>query len=359
MLSLVPTREQQEITDALRGMLAAEWPLDRFRQPAEHGDAQRWQTLPDMGVLGLGLGASHGGLGLSAIEEMLVFREFGRFLLPPRVLATVLGAHVAALSGCAELCADLLSGKATVAILNAIGGNTAPGPRLTGRYLVVDGNTCDTLLVWGRAGAALVSRQVAQPHSPRASLDETVNLESCELHGASTLAWLSATDEPLYLRADVLLSAMLVGISEAARDMAAGYAKLREAFGQPIGAFQAIKHLCADAAVRAEAAWCQTCVAALGLRDLNRPDGRTEKNGVARQEALADVAAARWIATQAAQANAESNIQVHGGMGFSAEADPHRYVKRAIVLAQLGALGRMLSADLLAPCTQAATTPTS
>jgi len=339
MLSLSPTPEQQQITDAVRDVLTSEWPIDRFRQAGGAGDAGRWQTLPDLGVLGMGLETSYGGLGLSAIEEALAFREFGRFLVPPRILATVLGARVAAAAGCAQLCASMLAGQVVVGILNAV-SEPSLGVHVSGRFLVVDGAECDVLLAWSPSGAALVSRSTAQPTASRKSMDETITVESCELKEAEALAWVDAADEPVYLRADTLLAAMLVGIAEATRDMAAHYATLREAFGQQIGEFQAIKHRCADTAVQAEAAWCQTLVAAIGLRDAANH---------ARDDVTLDVAAARWIATRAAQANAESNIQVHGGIGFSAEADPHRYVKRAVVLGQLGVLGRMLSADLLAP----------
>jgi alkylation response protein AidB-like acyl-CoA dehydrogenase len=339
MLTLLPTPEQQQIADAVRDLLSSEWPIERLRQPRARQDSDRWPTLAALGAIGIGLETAHGGLGLSAVEEALVFREFGRYLLPPRILATVLGARVAAAAGCADLCADLLEGRVVVGLLNAIGAHSL-GPHVTGRFLVVDGVDCDLLLAWGPGGAALVTREAVRPTAPRASVDDVVLIESCELADVPARIWLGAADEPVGLRADVLLAAMLVGVAEASRDMAAAYARLRQAFGQPIGAFQAIKHRCAEAAVRCEAAWCQTAVAAVGLRDSS-------------DEVLLDVAAARWIATQAAQGNAESNVQVHGGIGFSDEADPHRHVKRAILLAQIGLFGRMLRSDLLSSCNPA------
>lgn len=331
MLTLVPTPEQQQITDAVREMLQAQWPLERLRDWSAREDGARWPRLAELGVFGTGIAAEQGGLGLSAVEEALVLRECGRALLPPEVLATMLGAHVAAAAATPELCARVLAGEQPIAVLNALGPSTLE-EQVTGAFHVLGAGA--VLLAWGAGGAALVRREHLGPLLAHACVDDTLDLSSASLQATPALAWLPAAKAPLQLRADVLLAAYLVGIAEAARDMAAAYAGLREAFGQAIGAFQAIKHRCADAAVRAEAAWCQTLAAAIGLRD-------------ASPEAALDTAAARWLAAEAAQANAENNVQVHGGIGFSAEALPHRFVKRALVMAGLGAVGRALREDLL------------
>ena len=101
--------------------------------------------------------------------------------------------------------------------------------------------------------------------------------------------------------------------------MAVDYAKLREQFGRPIGAFQATKHRCADMAVRAEAAWCQTVLAALAAAR-----GQTDAGFHA--------AAASIVAARAAIDNAEQNVQLHGGIGYTMECDAHLYLKRAHLL---------------------------
>jgi alkylation response protein AidB-like acyl-CoA dehydrogenase len=331
MLSLVPTPEQLEIATAARELMAAEWPVERLRDwnPREPG---RWSTLLELGVLGLALPTEQGGLGLSCAEQALVFREAGRFLLPPRLLATVLAIHLAAAADQADLCAQLIAGEQVAGLLIAKGRHRL-GAGLSGDVQLIDAEAADLLLAWSRDGAALVRHADLPPATVVACIDDTLPLSTCTLRDVPAAAWLPGP--AIGQRADVLLSASLVGIAEAARDMAAEYARLREAFGHPIGAFQAIKHRCADMAVAAEAAWCQTLAAALGLRD-----------GSA--EAALDVAAARWLAVEAAQRNAEGNIQVHGGIGFSAEALPHRFVKRAVVAATWGAAGRRLREDLLA-----------
>jgi len=94
---------------------------------------------------------------------------------------------------------------------------------------------------------------------------------------------------------------------------------VRQQFGRPIGSFQAVKHRCADMAVRAEVARSLTTFAAVALAE-------------GEETAPRHVAAAKVLATDAALANAADNVQNHGGMGFTWEADAHLYLKRAWLL---------------------------
>ena len=143
-----------------------------------------------------------------------------------------------------------------------------------------------------------------------------------------TTAALASADAVLFDRAAVLSAAMLVGLAEAARDQGAAYAQERVQFGKPIGVFQAIKHPCADMAVRCEAAWSQTCYAALALRD-----------GLG--DAAFQVSAAKSLAGDAAKDNASANLQIHGGYGFTTEYDAHTLVKRTHVLNALAGTQRL------------------
>jgi alkylation response protein AidB-like acyl-CoA dehydrogenase len=117
-----------------------------------------------------------------------------------------------------------------------------------------------------------------------------------------------------------LTAAQLLGLADGALQLAVAYAKEREQFGRPIGSFQAVKHLCADMLTRVELARSAVYAAAVTL------DGR----GVDDPQRM--VAAAKITAGEAALANGKSCIQVHGGMGFTAEVDAHFYLKRAFVL---------------------------
>jgi alkylation response protein AidB-like acyl-CoA dehydrogenase len=92
--------------------------------------------------------------------------------------------------------------------------------------------------------------------------------------------------------------------------MAVRHAREREQFGSPIGAFQAVKHLCAEMLVRAEVA-------------------RTAVYAAAVTADPAEIAGAKLLADGAAVRNARDCLQVHGGMGFTWEADVHLHLKRA------------------------------
>ena len=122
---------------------------------------------------------------------------------------------------------------------------------------------------------------------------------------------------PLHLQ--LLTAAYAVGCADAARDMAADYAKLRQQFDRPIGWFQALKHICSDMAVRAAVARSQLYYAACAL-DAGDAD------------AAFHIAAAKRLADQAALDNGRANIQVHGGIGMTDEAAPHLCLKRAHLL---------------------------
>jgi alkylation response protein AidB-like acyl-CoA dehydrogenase len=117
----------------------------------------------------------------------------------------------------------------------------------------------------------------------------------------------------------ILTSAQLAGIACATSDLAIIYAKSRVQFGKPIGAFQAIKHKCADMATNALAAENVTYFAALSETDRSRDS---------EYETLAAAAFCR----RAAFENARLNVQLHGAMGFTVEDSAHRFVKRVHTL---------------------------
>jgi alkylation response protein AidB-like acyl-CoA dehydrogenase len=109
-------------------------------------------------------------------------------------------------------------------------------------------------------------------------------------------------------------------MADALSDLAVAYAKEREQFNRPIGSFQAVKHMCADMAVRAEVARTAVYAAACVLDD------------PATGEPARALSGAKLLANDAAVVNGKSATQVFGGMGFTWEVDVHLYLKRAWVL---------------------------
>ena len=314
IVDLLPSEEQQLIDDSVRGLLAERLPVERLREAASHhGRAERgaWDDFAGLGLFGTGIPEAQGGLGLGAAEECLVVRALGRNLVSLSVVAQIAAPHLATDD---RLRAGLIAGTTRAAFANRIDASQAHA---------IDAEGADRLVLLDE-GARLIA---APPLAPAAAcIDETVALAHAE-PGAPEPGRDMGAD-----RISLLLAAYLTGIAQAALDMAVAYAGTREQFGQLIGAFQAIKHGCADMAVRAAAAEAQTLHAAVGMG--------------AGLDDRAEIACARLLATDAALRNATANIQVHGAMGFTAECDAHLYLKRARLIAVLGS-NRQVEQDRL------------
>jgi Acyl-CoA dehydrogenase, C-terminal domain len=252
------------------------------------------------------------------VQEMLVNREYGRFLAPVALLSTALGMRLLAECG-AEISTALKSGTEKIGFAAFIAGGSA-GPVLDGVVHLIDTDAHYFLLVDPR-GAALFSRDEAGGIIAVESLDPTVTLARANLKDARA-TFLPAKDGTLAGRMRLLIAAQLTGVALAASEMAAEYAKVRIQFGKPIGAFQAVAHLCVDSAVRARASDAQVALASIALRDA-WPDAERQ------------VAAAAQLAAGAAFLAGTNNIQVHGGMGYSAESGAHLLLKRSVLLKRL------------------------
>jgi alkylation response protein AidB-like acyl-CoA dehydrogenase len=315
---LLPTEDQSMIEAAVAGFLADRLPPARLRDAAAGGGAAEraaWPGLAEIGLFGLGLSEAAGGVGYGLPEEIIAARELGRSLASTTVLATMLAAHL--LDDDPAGLEALKSGAARAAFANRIEGDEVQ---------LVDAEGARHLVAWDEAGARLLPAASARERAVRPAMDATIALERARLdQGAARSA-----GPALALRADLYACAYLAGIAEGTTAMAVDYAKTRRQFDQPIGAFQAIKHACADMAVRTEAARAQTFYAALSLE-------------AGEAEAPAEVAAARLIARRAAIENAKANIQIHGAMGFTQETEAHLFLKRAHLMA---ALNGSLAGDL-------------
>jgi alkylation response protein AidB-like acyl-CoA dehydrogenase len=322
MIDLIPNDEQQAVVDAAAAFLAREAPRPRLRALAAAGDTFDRALLEHCGKLGwfgLGLGADAGGAGLTLVEETLLFRELGCHLAPGPFLATVLAAKVAHAAGDASLLERLVAGTAIAGLAEIATGDDI--------LTVWDSGPVDVVLVAVAEGRRLRLHDAADlpVGDSVASIDPLYRIGRCAVP-TTVLADAGPASGRLVLEALVLAAAQLVGLAEQTRDDAADYAKTRVQFGKPIGAFQAVKHRCADMAVRAEAAWAQTAIAAL----------RVVQAGEA---AEFDAVAAKAVAGDAAIRNARDNIQNHGGIGYTAEHDAHLFLKRAhVVDQQLGSL---------------------
>ena len=318
MIDLLPSDEQRQIVASVAEFASRELSIGRLWN-SEHAGARigtdLWREIAGLGWFGLGLPVERGGAGYTLVEEMLVARELGRHVSSPALLAAILGAHAADEAGLDEIRDGIVQGQIPVALANQIGART-------NSYHVFDATDDAMLLTWTQVDCRMFANSAFRDRRRVAAIDDSVVVERARQVDSPTIS-LPIPRSTLARRATLLVTAQLVGVSEAARDQAVEYAKVREQFGQPIGAFQALKHRCADMAVQAELAYAQTFLA--GLFELHE-----------QADSLFQGAAARVLAGAAALGTARDAIQIHGAIGFTWDCDVHWLLKRAHLLRQLG-----------------------
>ena len=162
--------------------------------------------------------------------------------------------------------------------------------------------------------ATLVGAEADWPLDPLTPAHRVESLPAGELVGTASEA------SRLRNELTLLTAAQQVGLSAALVDMSVGYAMTREQFGRPIGSSQAVKHMCAEMAVKAEVARAAVQAAACIMDDPSTGDAMRSLHG------------AKIVAGEAAIMNGRTATQVYGGMGFTWEVDVHLYLKRAWVL---------------------------
>jgi hypothetical protein len=372
-----PNADQLALASTIEESLAPLLPLSRLHA-SQVEDARTWSSLDDIGIFGISVTEEQGGSGLGAAEEALIVMALGQRLVAPAVVATIGAAH--ARLNVAHASVDLASaGLASAGGAHAPVGKGAAGIRgrraasayrRGARTIIVEDPAADLVLLrdgpdtalyelgscasrpidsrlWlaglrevvgsgepaGLAQAARLGRAAgsgeAGAGAPHASpgLPAGATLARCERpEGAQLTAGLGEPiarfEAPQLLRLRLIDAAALAGISQAAVDMSVAYAGTRAQFGRPIGSFQAVKHHCANMVSAARRARDQTCFAAVAIDE-------------GRDDAALQVECALFVAGSAALENAGKNIQIHGGMGFSDEADPHLLIKRAQLLSTL------------------------
>ncbi|MFG2461442.1 acyl-CoA dehydrogenase family protein [Streptomyces sp. NPDC048523] len=285
------TDDQRALQAGVREVLARRFDGEALRAALDAPGLDRalWRELGAAGFFALRVPEAQGGVGLGLPEAVLAFEEAGRALLPGPLVATHLAAG--AVDGAAE-------GAVVVADVD-------PGG----------------LVEW--LEEADVVRGDAAGAVPLKSVDPLTPLH--RVPGARARA-----ADPV---AVLLTAAEQLGTATRVGELAVQHARTREQFGQPIGAFQAVKHLCARMLVRTETARAAVYAAAVTADPV-------------------DIAAARLLADEAAERGARDCLQVHGGMGFTWECEVQLHLKRAWVRARRGGGGaeseELLAVDLLA-----------
>ena len=306
------TEFQTDLADGVRRLCQGQFPLEQLRSlelTERVVDRKGWQQLGEAGVFNLCLPESAGGIGLGLAEAALVFEELGRALVPGPLVAS-------------HLAAGLIDGADDGSVVVGLIETDRQGTAGSTLPVVIEHlEDLDVLLLLSDDGVASVDpgsvdgTRLTRPMDPLTPVWSTTSLpEGTPVAGPEIAAWWRRDGA-------VLTAALQVGAAAWATDLAVEYAKQRRQFGRPIGSFQAVKHLCADMAVRAEVARCAVHAAAVTV---DQPDVG---------DAVVAASGAKLLADEAAIANGRSCIQVHGGMGFTWEVPAHLAYKRARVLA--------------------------
>ena len=347
--------EQEMLREMVRGVCADYAGIEVVREMEDDPigyPASFWDQLGELDLVGLLLPTEYGGSGMSMIEGVVVYEELGRALAPsPHFVSSVMSGGVLTVAGSDQQKAEVLTAVAsgerilTPAWIEPESGFGPAGIHLTatedGDDLVLDGTkrhvafaaAADQLVVLARSGdgadaidLVLVDRDadgvgltqqktIASDTQYEVTFDG-VRVPASNRIGAAGSGW--ATWHRAMADGIILLAAYASGGATHALDITVQYAKDREQFGKPLGAFQAIAHYLSDAVTRVdgdrtlvhEAAWA---------RSEGRPGDQLA--------AMAKLSACRTYRDVTAMAQ-----QVWGGVGFTLEYDIQLYFRRAKAL---------------------------
>jgi alkylation response protein AidB-like acyl-CoA dehydrogenase len=352
MLDLQFSPEQEMLRETVRGVCATTSPLSVVRELEDDPigySPDLWKQLAHLDLIGLQLPEEFGGSGMSTIESVVLYEEFGRSLAPsPHFVSSILSGGALSRAGSEEQKQEwlprLVSGEAiiTPAWLEPENGF---GPRGIEVRAVPDGDgfvitgtkrhvafarAATALIVLARtgdgdrdidlfvvdpaaAGVSLTQQMtIASDTQYRVDLDH-VRVTAAQRIGAPQSGW--STWDAVMHDGIIMAAAQAVGGAQYALEITVQYAKDRQQFDKPLGAFQALAHYLADAATTVDGAEVLVHEAAWA-----RSEGRSVAS-------LAPMA--KLYACQAFRDVTATAQQIFGGIGFTVEFDIQLYFRRA------------------------------
>jgi alkylation response protein AidB-like acyl-CoA dehydrogenase len=307
--------EQREIKSTARDFVAARFKPEKVRELAESEspyDDAIWKEMCELGWPGIAISEEHGGQGLGTLELVILQEELGYACAPSPMISNAYAGAVIQAAGSEEQKARWLPGIASGEQRGAAELTRDPDP-------IVGAASGSAILVLAEGeGAKLVE-------TGEARLERLDLIDTTRVYFAAFADGGDPLPGEIQVAADrgmVALAAELVGLAQRSLEMATAYAREREQFERPIGAYQAVSHRLAEMLWDVEearslvyyAAWCA--------------DAEPESLPLA-----ASMAKAR--ASDAANAVTHNAIQTFGGIGFTWEHDIHFFLKRARVGSQL------------------------
>ena len=352
MLDLTFSPEQEMLRETVRGVLAATSPLRVVRELEDDPTGyspELWKQLAHLDLIGLQLPEEYGGSGMTTLETVVLYEEFGRAIAPsPHFVSSILSGGALARSGSAEQkeawLPGIVSGESilTPAWLEPENSSGPKGVQLraepdgdgwtltgTKRH-VAFASSASRLVVLARTGDGPgdVDLFLVDPSAAGVTLAQQLTIASdaqyqvelagvrvteADRIGAAGSGW--ATWDAVLHEGIILAAAQAVGGAQYALDITVQYAKDRQQFDKPLGAFQALAHYLADAATTVDGARVLVHEAAWA---------RSEGRSVAKLAPMAKLYACQTFRDVTAMAQ-----QIFGGIGFTVEFDIQLYFRRA------------------------------
>jgi alkylation response protein AidB-like acyl-CoA dehydrogenase len=302
------TDDQQAIKSTAREFLASRFKPEKVRDLAESGeyDPALWDEMSELGWPGIFIAEEHGGQGLGVVELVILMEELGYVAAPSPFLSNAAAGLMLQFAGSASQQERWLPGVAsgaergTVGMISNGSAPLVPDAELSSFVVLVDGDSASVVPIADASVERVDTIDDTRPYS-RVSATGGEALEG-DVRGALD-------------RVAVALAGEIVGLSQRSLEMAVEYAKDRQQFGRPIGAYQAVSHNCAQMLMETESARSLTLYAAWAA------DHEPESLPVAASMAKA-------YASDAGFRVPARSLQVHGGIGFTWEHDLQFFLKR-------------------------------
>lgn len=336
--------EQQLLRDTVRRICEATFDTEKVRSLEAEADKLNrafWAELGAAGLCGLRVGEAHGGAAMDALDLALVCEEFGRALASsPFLPSCILSARLLSSLAPADVQDELLPAIAAGARIvipawqeDDLGADAVPAAidsaraTLSGEKLLVpfasvadlflvhtagEGSGCWTLVPANARGVSIE----AQPNYASQPLF-AVRFDGVEIDLSRTFADREKPDVDAAAFTDVLVAvaAEAVGAADRLLALTADYANQRSQFGRPIAGFQAVSHPLAECATELEGARYLVYQAAWAK------DGGMPHRHLAQMAKLKATSLFRRLATV--------SVQIHGGIGYSTEAEPQLFYRRS------------------------------
>ena len=303
--------EQGEVRELFADFFKSEVPSTRVRAAEPVGfDERLWKQLAAMGAISMGLPESEGGAGSSMLDLTLVAEQYGRSLAPVPLIEATVAARLLSRAGAGAALVDAAGSGDRIVTIALFPDSGRP-------QLVAAGAVATGVVVLRGGDLVLVSRPSPPPHVKNQGSAPLAWWDLSE--GSQTVLCSGERARAIYGDAvkewKLLTAAALAGCGDVATKMAVDYAKVRMAFGQPIGTFQAVANSLVDAAIGTEGAKHLIWKAAWFYE--NEPEAESQL-----------VPMAYTYACQAATRAVTTGVHVHGGTGFMIETDITLYFLR-------------------------------